>query len=73
MSVEKDTGAYGSGMWVRTHDAWVLREGHSMVHMLVTGHTVRIYQYWMYGCGQGGCSWLGVDRRGHRSSKGGGL
>jgi hypothetical protein len=23
-SVEKDTVAYGSGTWVRTHDAWVL-------------------------------------------------
>jgi hypothetical protein len=23
-SVEKDTIAYGSGSWVRTHDAWVL-------------------------------------------------
>jgi hypothetical protein len=27
VSVEKDTVAYGSGTWVRTHDTWVLREG----------------------------------------------
>jgi hypothetical protein len=71
--VVKDMVAYGSGTWVRMHDAWVLREGHNMVRMLLTGRTVRICQYWTYGRGQGGRSWLGVDRRGHRSSKWGGL
>jgi hypothetical protein len=44
-SVEKDTIAYGSGMWVRTHDAWVLWEGHGMVRMLLTGCMVHICQY----------------------------
>jgi hypothetical protein len=39
-SVENDIMAYGSGTWVHTHDAWVLWEGHSMVHMLLTRHTV---------------------------------
>jgi hypothetical protein len=34
-SVEKDTVAYGSGTWVRTHDAWVLWEGYNMVRMPV--------------------------------------
>jgi hypothetical protein len=48
-SVEKDTVAYGSGTWVRTHDVWVLREGHGMVHMLLTECTVHVCQYWMYG------------------------
>jgi hypothetical protein len=32
-------GAYGSGTWVRTHDVWVLWEGHGMVRMLLTGRT----------------------------------
>jgi hypothetical protein len=72
-SVEKDTVAYGSGMWVRTYDAWVLREGHGMVCMLLTEHMVRIYQYWTYGRGQGGTFLVWVDRRGCWSSKGGGL
>jgi hypothetical protein len=53
-SVEKDTVAYGSGMWVRTHDAWVLWEGHGMVCMLLTGCTVRVCQYWTYRRGQEG-------------------
>jgi hypothetical protein len=53
-SVEKDTVAYESGTWVHTHDTWVLWEGHSMVHKLLTGRTVRVCQYWMYGCGQEG-------------------
>jgi hypothetical protein len=53
-SVEKDTVAYGSGTWVRTHDVWVLREGYGMIHMLLTGRTVRICQYWTYRRGQGG-------------------
>jgi hypothetical protein len=44
-SVEKDTVAYWLGTWVRTHDAWVLWEGHGMVRMLLTGRTVRICQY----------------------------
>jgi hypothetical protein len=35
-SVEKDTVTYGSGTWVRMHDAWVLYAGHGMVHMLLT-------------------------------------
>jgi hypothetical protein len=34
--------AYGSGTWVRTHDVWVLREGHDMVCMLLIGCRVRI-------------------------------
>jgi hypothetical protein len=41
-SVEKDTVAYRSGMWVLTHDAWVLWEGHGMVRMLLTGRMVRV-------------------------------
>jgi hypothetical protein len=53
-SVEKDTVAYGSGTWIRTHDMWVLWEGHSMVCMLLTGRTVRVCQYWTYGRGQEG-------------------
>jgi hypothetical protein len=53
-SVEKDTVAYGSGTWVRTHDVWVLQEGHGMVRMLLTGRTVRVCQYWMYERGQEG-------------------
>jgi hypothetical protein len=39
-SVEKDPVAYGSGTWVRTHDAWVHWEGHDMISMLLI---------WMYG------------------------
>jgi hypothetical protein len=50
-SVEKDTMTYGSATWVRTHDAWVLWEEHGMVRMLLTGRTVRVCQYWMYGRG----------------------
>jgi hypothetical protein len=53
-SVEKDTVVYGSGMWVSTHDAWVLWEGHGMVCMLLTGRTVRVCEYWMYVRGQDG-------------------
>jgi hypothetical protein len=53
-SVEKDTVAYGSGTWVRTYDAWVLREGHGMVCMLLTGRTIRIYQYCTYRRSHGG-------------------
>jgi hypothetical protein len=53
-SVEKDTVAYGSGTWVRTHDAWVLQEGHGMVRMLLIGRTVRVCQYLTYGRGQEG-------------------
>jgi hypothetical protein len=52
-SVEKDTVAYGPGMRVRTHDAWVLWEGHSMVRMLLTGRT---------DVAKRGRSWLEVDR-----------
>jgi hypothetical protein len=51
--VEKDTVAYGSGTWVRMHDAWVLGEGHGMVRMLLTGRTDVTKR---------GHSWLGVDR-----------
>jgi hypothetical protein len=47
-SVKKDTMAYGSGTWVRTHDVWVLWQGHGMVHMLLTRHTVHVCQYWTY-------------------------
>jgi hypothetical protein len=53
-SVEKDTVVYGLATWVRTHDAWVLREEHCMVLMLLTGHMVHICQYWTYERGQGG-------------------
>jgi hypothetical protein len=41
-SVEKDIVAYVSGTWVRTYDAWVLREGHGMVCMLLPGHTIHV-------------------------------
>jgi hypothetical protein len=51
-SVKKDTVTFGSGAWVRTHDAWVLLDGHGMVCMLLTRHTIRVYQYWMYERGQ---------------------
>jgi hypothetical protein len=53
-SVEKDTVAYGSGTWIRTHDVWVLWKRHVMIRMLLTGRTVCVCQYWMYGCGQEG-------------------
>jgi hypothetical protein len=53
-SVEKDTVAYGSGMWVHMYDAWVLREGYGMVCMLLTERTICVCQYWTYGRGQGG-------------------
>jgi hypothetical protein len=43
MSVEKEAVAYGSGMWVRTHDMWVLREGHGMICMLLTGGMVCVW------------------------------
>jgi hypothetical protein len=52
-SIEKDTVAYGSGTWVRMHDAWVLWERHGMVRMLLTGRT---------DVAKRGRSWLGVDR-----------
>jgi hypothetical protein len=61
VSVEKDTVTYGSEMWVRTHDAWVLWEGHGMIRMLLTGRTNMTKK---------GRSWLGADRRGRWSSKG---
>jgi hypothetical protein len=61
VSVEKDTVAYGLRMWVHMHDTWVLWEGHGMVRMLLTGRT---------NVAKRGCSWLGADRRGRRSSKG---
>jgi hypothetical protein len=41
-------------MWVRTHDAWVLWEGHGMSRMLLTGRTIHVCQYWTYERGQGG-------------------
>jgi hypothetical protein len=44
-----------------------------MVRMLLTRRTVRVGQYWMYGRGQEGMFLAWVDRRGHRSSKGGRL
>jgi hypothetical protein len=34
--------AYGSGMLVRSHDAWVLKEEHGMVCMMLTARTVCI-------------------------------
>jgi hypothetical protein len=61
---EKDTVVYGSGTWVRTYDALVLWEGHSMIRILLTGRTDVVKRE---------CSWLQVNRRGRRSSKGGGL
>jgi hypothetical protein len=39
-SVEKDTIAYGSRMWIRMHDIWVLQEGHGVVRMLLIGCTI---------------------------------
>jgi hypothetical protein len=54
LSAETDTIVYGSGMWIHTHDEWVIWEGHSMIHMLLTGHTVCVYQYWTYKRGQEG-------------------
>jgi hypothetical protein len=72
-SVEKVTMAYGSGTWVHTHDAWILWEGRGIIRMLLTVCMLPVCQYWTYRRGQGGCSWLGADRRGRRSSKGGGL
>jgi hypothetical protein len=53
-SVEKDMVAYGLGTWVRTHDAWVLCEGHGMICMLLTGRTIRVCQCWTYERGQEG-------------------
>jgi hypothetical protein len=55
-SVEKDTMTYGSGtcVCVRTHDVWVICEGHDMVRMLLTGRTVCVCEYWTYGHGQEG-------------------
>jgi hypothetical protein len=53
-SVEKDTMTYRSGTWVRMRDVWVLWERHDMVYMLLTVHTVRVCQYWMYECDQEG-------------------
>jgi hypothetical protein len=53
-SVEKDTVAYMSGTWVRTHDAWILWKEHDMICMLLTGRTVCVYQYWMCIHGQEG-------------------
>jgi hypothetical protein len=41
-------------MWVRTHDTWVLWEEHDTIRMLLTGRTVHVCQYWMYGHDQGG-------------------
>jgi hypothetical protein len=41
-----------------------------MICMLLTERTVRVCQYCTYGSGQGGRSWLEVDRRGRQSSKG---
>jgi hypothetical protein len=46
--------AYRSGMWIRTHDVWVLWEGHGMVRMLLTTRMVHVCQYWIYGHGQEG-------------------
>jgi hypothetical protein len=53
-SVEKDMVAYGSGMGIRTHDVWVLWEGHDMVRMLLARCTVCVCQYLTYGRGQEG-------------------
>jgi hypothetical protein len=43
--VEKDTVAYGSGIWVCTYDTWVLWEGHGVVCMVLTGHMICVCQY----------------------------
>jgi hypothetical protein len=40
---EKDTVAYGLGMWVRTNDVWVPCEGQGMVRMLLIRRTVCVY------------------------------
>jgi hypothetical protein len=53
-SVEKDKIAYESGMWVRTHDMWVLWKEHGMVRMLLTRRTIHVCQYWTYERGQEG-------------------
>jgi hypothetical protein len=53
-SVEKDTVAYRSGMWIRMHDTWVLREGHIMVCMLLTRYMIHVCQYWTYRRDRGG-------------------
>jgi hypothetical protein len=53
-SVEKDTVAYESGTWVHKYDMWVLSEGHDMVRMLLTGHTIRVCQSWTYEHGEEG-------------------
>jgi hypothetical protein len=47
--VEKDMIAYRSRTRVRMHDAWVLRERHGTVRMLLIGCTVCVCQYWTYG------------------------
>jgi hypothetical protein len=60
-SVEKDIIAYGSGTWIRTHDAWVLWEGHRMVYMLLTRCMIHVCQYWMYVRGQKGTFLAWVD------------
>jgi hypothetical protein len=43
VSIEKDTIAYGSRTWVRMHNAWVLWEGHIMIHMLLTRRMICVY------------------------------
>jgi hypothetical protein len=70
VSIEKNMVAYGSETWVHTYDTCVIWERHGMVSMLLTGCTICVCQYWTYKHGQMGCFWLGVDRQGHRSSKG---
>jgi hypothetical protein len=39
-----DMVAYGSGTWVRMHNAWVLWEEHGMVRMLLTRWTIHVFQ-----------------------------
>jgi hypothetical protein len=41
-SVEKDTVTYESGIWVRTHDVWVLCDRQGMICMLLTGCMVHV-------------------------------
>jgi hypothetical protein len=43
--IEKDTVAYKSGTWVHMHDAWILWEGHGMVCMVLTGHTICVWTW----------------------------
>jgi hypothetical protein len=49
--VEKDTVATGQGRGYVCMTQRVLREGHGIIRMLLTGRMVHICQYWTYGRG----------------------